>query len=175
MRFQPWLMAGIACFALSVALIGLSVNPAIPNSTRPILSLLGYGSLAAGALVILSACLFVLAIPQLQWWFGQYGQCDRAIKRRIRLGERLLTQPVVSGDEAMHWDALTQQVLRRFLGGEWHIAYNRYLRTGSFPHPVEETRRAILSRKLHQLILMRTEVEQRSISVTLDRRVTLSR
>jgi hypothetical protein len=173
-RFQPWLMAGMASFTLSVGLIGLSLNPAIPDSHRPMLALLGYSSMVLGSLFVLFGLLFIVTIPELRWYFGRSGRCDRAIRGRIELGESLLTQPIVSQEEATNWDALTQHVLRKFLGGEWHPQFRNYLRGGGIAQPVEEYRRRVVSARIHVLMVLRTAIENRSTSIMLNRNIKLS-
>ena len=87
---------------------------------------LALGAFLAAFVFVLMGGLFELLIPALVWRFGRFGKFDRALQARIKLGESLLKQPVVSHDEAQHWDALTQQVLRKYIGGEWHQEFRRY-------------------------------------------------
>lgn len=115
-----------------------------------------------------------LLVPLLIWQFGRFGKCDRAIRARIKVGEGVLKQRIVTQEEATNWDALTQQVMRKFLGGEWHPEFRNYLRAGSINQELEERRRRMMSAKIHVLISIRKAVEDRAISVMLDKNVTLS-
>jgi hypothetical protein len=115
-----------------------------------------------------------LLVPFLIWQFGRFGKCDRAGRVQIALGESLLKQPIVTQDEATHWDALTQQVLRKFLGGPWHQEFRNYLRVGGINQQLEEERRRRVSAKVHVLISLRKAVENRTISVLFDENVKLS-
>ena len=124
--------------------------------------------------LVLTGGIGELLVPFLIWQFGKFGKCDRAIRARIKVGESLLRQPIVTQDEAIHWDALTQQVLRKCLGGEWHHEFRNFMRIGSINQTVEEHRRSVVSGKIHVLIALRKAVENRTISVTFDKNVSLS-
>ena len=117
--------------------------------------------------------IFELLIPAIVWQFGRFGKFDGPLRIRIRLGESLLRQPVVSHDEAQHWDASTQQVLRKYIGGEWHQEFRRYDNFDT-RQPQEINRRAVISGKLHALISLRKTLENRETFVIPDRKVKLT-
>jgi hypothetical protein len=161
-RLYYWFALAGTLTAIGVGLLGKQLN------TLALTAFVG-----AFALVLIGG-IGELLVPFLIWQFGKFGKCDRAIKKRIKVGEALLNQPIVTQNEATHWDALTQQVFRRFLGGEWHKEFREYLRIGGVNQELEERRRRIVSAKIHALISLRKTIESRSTSVTLDKSVKLS-
>jgi len=153
--------------ALSVAGIGLALINNQQDSAALVAFVIAFVLISAGGIG-------ELLVPFLLWRFGRFGKCERAIRARIRLGESLLKQPIVTQDEATHWDALTQQVLRKFLGGEWHKEFRNFLRVGRIDQALEEDRRRVVSARIHVLIDLRKAINNRAISITLNRDVKLS-
>jgi hypothetical protein len=124
-----------------------------------------------GAFVlVLTGGISELLMPFLIWQFGRYGKCDRAIRTRIKKGEKLLKQPIATQVECARWDALTQQVLRKYVGGERHPEIRNFFTSPDVCQPLEEQRRMLVARKIHDLIILRKALRRRGNIVILDRK-----
>jgi hypothetical protein len=162
-RLYYWLALGGTATAIGVALMVNHLN---------IQALVAF--IVAFALVVTGG-IGELLVPFLIWQFGRYGKGDRALRARIKLGESLLKQPAATQDECTHWDALTQQVLRKYIGGEWHPIIRGFLIGKDVHQPLEEHRRIIVAEKIHDLIVLRKTLENRGTIVIHDRNIKLSK
>jgi hypothetical protein len=131
------------------------------------------GAFASAFLLVLVGGIAELFVPYLRWQFGDSGKCDRAIRGRIKLGQSLLKQPVASQDECTHWDALTQQVLRRYFGGDWHPEFQQYMASDA-THSWEDARRTAIARKLDYLQDLRSSLQRREAVLVPNQKVRTS-
>jgi hypothetical protein len=154
-RLYYWLVLAGTTTAIGVALMAKHLD------------VLALAAFTVAFILVLTGGIAELLVPFLIWRFEHFGKCDRAIQARIKLGETLLKQPVATQDECTHWDALTQKVLRKYLGGEWHPELRRFA-SSDVGQSVEEHRRVLVAQKLHQLIAVRKALENREIIVILD-------
>ena len=159
---QVWITPGLTCYTLAVGLFGLRLH---------------LDRLASTAIVVGSALILVgfteALCRWLVWRFWKYGRLDRAVKKQIKLGEALLRQSVVIRNESAHWDNMTQQVLRRYLGDNSHP---ELLAFESCVDPsVAEDYKTIVAQKIHQLMMLRQKAKNREVPVIPNRAVRLSR
>ena len=157
-RLYYWLALAGTATVVGVALIVNNQN------IQALIAFLGAFGL------VLTGGISELLMPFLIWQFGRYGKCDRAIRTRIKLGEKLLKQPIATQVECARWDALTQQVLRKYVGGEWHPEIRNFFISPDVRQPLEEHRRMLVARKIHDLIILRKTLRDRGNIVLLDRK-----
>src|SRR6202035_1664506 len=99
-RLQPWLMPGMACFTLSVGLIGLQVNLERNKPSSEVISFVSlwnlpqcaYWLLILGSRLILSGCLIHCVILPMRWLLGKQGRFYRRLKRKIKEANVLIAK-----------------------------------------------------------------------------------
>jgi hypothetical protein len=157
-RLINWLALAGTATVVGVALIVNNLN------IQALIAFIG------AFVLVLTGGISELLMPFLIWQFGRSGKCDRAIRTRIKLGEKLLKQPIATQVECARWDALTQQVLRKYVGGEWHPEIRNFFISPDVRQPLEEHRRMLVARKIHDLIILRKTLRDRGNIVLLDRK-----
>jgi hypothetical protein len=138
-RLHPWLMPGLACYTLSVGLIGLHLN----------LERVAYLLMAIGSAVILYGVLSVVTFPAIVWHCGRFGKFDRALRRRIASGRTAL-QAQLDHESWLGWTRTTEAVLTVYLGGMWHPWFAKF-NNAEILEPTEgfgDERRLTISKRL---------------------------
>lgn len=116
-RLQPWLMAGIALFGLSAAVIGVALNPRVSPAWFWPLQQVSVGLLVGGAILIVIGIFVVLLIPGLIWQFGARGKLYRTLRQKIKEG-RQLELPKTSQDwqPQRNWAQAVMRILENDKG-----------------------------------------------------------
>jgi hypothetical protein len=112
-------MPGLACFTLSVGLIGLRMG----------LERIAYALMVVGSLLILCGFAREITIPAITWYLGRIGKFDRALKRRIKAGATALRGPV-DEETFLAWERTSEAMLSAYLGGLWHPWFAKFNAAG---------------------------------------------
>lgn len=149
-------MPGMACFTLSVGLIGLHMH----------LEFYAYLMMVIGSLLILSGFFGVILIPAISWHCGEFGRFDRAIKRRIKAGREALKGPLTHEDW-LAWLRTTEAMLADHLGGIWHPEFARFNAAGAYgQEDLLESQKVLVAKQINTLSELRNRLrEQREAFV----------
>src|SRR5277367_5279741 len=102
-RLQPWLMAGIALFGLSAAVMGLALNSGVSVRWFRSLERVSFSLLAIGAILIVTGILVEILIPALMWQFGTYGKLYRTLRKATTAGRRIEIRQTGDWESQRKW------------------------------------------------------------------------
>jgi len=117
-RLQPWLMAGIALFGLSAAVIGLALNPRISPTWFWPLQQVSISLLVIGAILIVIGIFVVLLVPGLMWQFGARGKLYRTLQKQTKAGRRIELRKTGDWEPQRNWQRDVMAILEHDKG-DW--------------------------------------------------------
>jgi hypothetical protein len=132
-RFQPWLMAGIALFGLSAAVMGLALNAGISLRWLQFYQRVSFSVLAIGAISIITGTFVELLIPGFVWRFGARGHLYRALRAQIKVGRQIDIRPTGDWQTQRQWAQGVVAILENDKGS-WQPEIEELLRLGDQYH-----------------------------------------
>lgn len=117
-----------------------------------------------GSVVILLGCTVELVYPWLRWLLGRFGKCERAVQRRIKVGESLLSKLVVTRDDLLGWQETTQAVLLKYLG-LWHPQFKRFETDGGYEVANQDVDKTVIAKQLGTLRELRKSLIERTVTL----------
>jgi hypothetical protein len=152
-RLQPWLMAGIALFGLSAAVIGLALNSRVSQTSARLLQFVSYGLLGIGGLLIIAGIINELAVPGLKWRFGARGKLYRSLQVRTKEGRKIgkIKEWIPQRD----WAQTVIEILNHDDAGDWAPEIEEIDRLGNPSYERLDTRQCtpneVLARQIRSV------------------------